>query len=175
VLGYLGDDGVAEASKSVHPAGNPMSHSTHVGFNCPPTADDRGGEWFGLICAPVPDLSASASDRMACPSAPSPAGRPATLVRVRRSRRRPLTVRAICCNDIRTAAPGLGDWFEPYSVALGVGNPPPAVPAVRGADGCRWYAVPFEVIPDLGQVSGDDVKSSNKDCCDVLHDDVSGS
>jgi hypothetical protein len=34
---------------------------------------------------------------------------------------------------------------------------------VRGADGCRWYAVPFEVIPDLGQVGGDDVKSSNKD------------
>ena len=35
-LGNLGDYGVAEASKSVHPPGNPMSHSTHVGFNCPP-------------------------------------------------------------------------------------------------------------------------------------------
>jgi hypothetical protein len=30
--------------------------------------------------------------------------------------------RAICDSDGLTAAPGLGDWFEPYSVALGVGN-----------------------------------------------------
>ena len=35
-FGDLGDDGVAESSKSVHPAGYPMSHSTHWGFNCPP-------------------------------------------------------------------------------------------------------------------------------------------
>jgi hypothetical protein len=31
----LGHDGVSEASKSVHPGGNPMSHSTHGGFNAP--------------------------------------------------------------------------------------------------------------------------------------------
>ncbi len=34
-FGYLGDDGVSEAAQSVHPVGNPMSHSTHTGFNCP--------------------------------------------------------------------------------------------------------------------------------------------
>src|SRR5262245_6785875 len=28
----LRDDGVSESFKSVHPRGNPMSHSTHVGF-----------------------------------------------------------------------------------------------------------------------------------------------
>jgi hypothetical protein len=38
VFGNLRDDGVAEGSKSVHPLGNPMSHSTHVGFSCPPMA-----------------------------------------------------------------------------------------------------------------------------------------
>src|SRR5215831_10516346 len=38
IFGDLGDYGVAEASQSVHPVGNPMSHSTHVGFRLPPTA-----------------------------------------------------------------------------------------------------------------------------------------
>jgi hypothetical protein len=27
---------VADAPQSVHPSGHPMSHSTHVGFSCPP-------------------------------------------------------------------------------------------------------------------------------------------
>jgi hypothetical protein len=35
VLGDLGDYGVSEGSKSVQPVGNPMSHSTHVGFSGP--------------------------------------------------------------------------------------------------------------------------------------------
>jgi len=35
VLGHLGDYGVSEGPQSVHPLGNPMSHSTHVGFSCP--------------------------------------------------------------------------------------------------------------------------------------------
>tara|TARA_R100001082_G_scaffold2862_1_gene2496 strand:- start:504 stop:908 length:405 start_codon:yes stop_codon:yes gene_type:complete len=34
-LGLLRDDGVPEASQTVHPTGNPISHSTHAGFNCP--------------------------------------------------------------------------------------------------------------------------------------------
>jgi hypothetical protein len=41
VFGYLGDDGVSESVQSVHPRGNPMSHSTHVGFNEPPTSAAR--------------------------------------------------------------------------------------------------------------------------------------
>jgi hypothetical protein len=36
-LGDLRDDGVAEGSQTVHPSGNPMSHSTHVGFSEPPS------------------------------------------------------------------------------------------------------------------------------------------
>src|SRR5262245_33611166 len=35
-FGELRDDGVAERAQSVHPAGNPINHSTHVGFNKPP-------------------------------------------------------------------------------------------------------------------------------------------
>ena len=38
VLDHLWNYGVSEGFKSVHPVGNPMSHSTHVGFNAPPIA-----------------------------------------------------------------------------------------------------------------------------------------
>ena len=34
-FGDLGDYGVSEGCKAVCPVGNPMSHSTHVGFNAP--------------------------------------------------------------------------------------------------------------------------------------------
>jgi hypothetical protein len=35
VLGDLWDYGVTEGFKSVHPVGNPISHSTHGGFKGP--------------------------------------------------------------------------------------------------------------------------------------------
>ena len=38
-FGNLGHYGVSESSQSVHPGGNPMSHSTHIGLNFPPIAD----------------------------------------------------------------------------------------------------------------------------------------
>lgn len=41
--------GVSEALKSVHPIGNPMSHSTHVGFSRPPTEVSKS-------CPPSPCL-----------------------------------------------------------------------------------------------------------------------
>jgi len=44
-------DGVAEAPKSVHPSGNPMSHSTHVGFSLPPTTSDNGMEFFASVAS----------------------------------------------------------------------------------------------------------------------------
>ena len=44
-------DGITELLESVHPAGNPMSHSTHVGFNAPPATAFSGRElrenWLG--------------------------------------------------------------------------------------------------------------------------------
>lgn len=44
----LRDDGVAESLESVHPRGNPMSHSTHGGFRLPPTSAARF-----LPCVPL--------------------------------------------------------------------------------------------------------------------------
>jgi hypothetical protein len=58
---------------------------------------------------------------------------------------------------------------------LGVGSEEDALPAVGGADvGCS-NADPLRVVPDVGQVTEDDVDSSNKESWDVLHDDESGS
>ena len=37
-FGDLGDYGVSESFKSVHPLGNPISHSTHIGFSRPPVS-----------------------------------------------------------------------------------------------------------------------------------------
>jgi hypothetical protein len=59
--------------------------------------------------------------------------------------------------------------------ASGVGNKPESVAAVRGTNGGSWYAVPLRVIPERGQVSENFSKPSTKQCCDVLHDDESGS
>lgn len=48
----LRDDRVPEASQTVHPSGNPMSHSTHVGFNCPPIAT----AWPSVSATAQPNL-----------------------------------------------------------------------------------------------------------------------
>jgi hypothetical protein len=51
-------------------------------------------------------------------------------------------------------------WF---AVAVGVGNKPDTVAAVRGANGRSWYAVPLRVIPARGQVSENTSESSSKE------------
>ena len=50
-------------------------------------------------------------------------------------------------------------------------NNPDAIPLVRGADGGRWYAVPFRIVPARGQLPENAVEPSSKQSCDVLHDD----
>src|SRR5699024_5152926 len=46
----LWDYGVSKAFKSVHPRGNPMSHSTHVGFSWPPFPCDIFRRSSSVIC-----------------------------------------------------------------------------------------------------------------------------
>ena len=64
---------------------------------------------------------------------------------------------------------------------FGVGHNPYAVPPMRGANVGSRYAVPFRVVPDLGQVSENAPHPSawllaraTKQRCDVLHDDEAG-
>jgi hypothetical protein len=45
----LRDDRISEGSQTVHPSGNPISHSTHVGFSAPLTKVPRAAaalRWF---------------------------------------------------------------------------------------------------------------------------------
>jgi len=64
----------------------------------------------------------------------------------------------------------------PYLVAVGVGNNPDPVAPVRGTNVGSRYAVPFCIVPDLGQVSENSAKPSalvsRKQRWDVLHDRV---
>jgi len=55
-------------------------------------------------------------------------------------------------------------------LASGVGNNPNPVSLVRGANGARRNAMPFRVIPDLGQVSENVSHPSTKQRCHVLQD-----
>lgn len=43
----LGDDGIASETMSVHPAGNPMSHSRNWGFKGPPITAARPSPLLG--------------------------------------------------------------------------------------------------------------------------------
>jgi hypothetical protein len=84
-------------------------------------------------------------------------------------------VRAIVSSDGRTAAPGLGDWFVPYGLALGVGHDEDPVTSVRGADGGSGYAVPLRVIPARGQVAEYVSHSPSKETRHVLQQHPVGS
>jgi hypothetical protein len=60
-------------------------------------------------------------------------------------------------------------------VAAGVGNDKDAITSVRGADGGSGNAIPLRVIPARGQLTEYPPESANKESCDVLHDDDTGS
>jgi len=60
---------------------------------------------------------------------------------------------------------------------VGVGKYPNSVPTMPGAKVGSWKAMPFRIIPDLGQVSENSAKPCSrsvtgptKDVCDVLQD-----
>gem|GEM_PF-2477638 len=57
------------------------------------------------------------------------------------------------------------------SLAMRVRNDEDSITEVIGANGCRWNAIPFRIIPARGQVSEYNVQPSRKQRCDVLHDD----
>jgi hypothetical protein len=65
--------------------------------------------------------------------------------------------------------------LEPKSVAVGVGYCPrdheDPITAVRGADGGSGYTIPPRIVPERGQITEDSVEASNKESCDVFHDD----
>jgi hypothetical protein len=186
-FGDLGDDGVAEASKSVHPVGNPMSHSTHVGFNCPviyvpvviaaalelePPAESL----FDAVG--VGNITALVSDWY------SPLAR-VTLLASSAVGVGHIPDRAITANDVivNLGPPGMRAFIAkcasavlPSSDATDVGSNGEQSPSeVRCTDCGRRYAEPFRVVPDLGQVSEYSSEAQGKVPWDVLQQRVSGS
>jgi hypothetical protein len=68
-----------------------------------------------------------------------------------------------------------GVWLSLKLYARGVGHNEESVTSVRRTNGGSGYALPFRVIPDLGQVSEYLSHPSNKERCNVLHEHVSWS
>ncbi|MDR6511499.1 hypothetical protein J2792_002371 [Novosphingobium capsulatum] len=68
-----------------------------------------------------------------------------------------------------------GAVIFPASFTVGVGNKPPTVSLVGRAKVPSWYAVPFRIIPDLGQRPQNVSKPSTKQLCDVFQHDMAGS
>jgi hypothetical protein len=64
---------------------------------------------------------------------------------------------------------------RPSSRAFGVGHDPDPIPAVRCANGGRWYAIPVRIEPDLGQVSENAAEPVAREGTNVFHDRVGGS
>jgi hypothetical protein len=54
---------------------------------------------------------------------------------------------------------------------VGVGHNPYPVAFMRCTNGASWYAVPFRVIPERGQVPKNSLKPPVNESCDVFHDD----
>lgn len=59
-----------------------------------------------------------------------------------------------------------------FSFLPRVGNNPDAVASVRGTNGRRRDAIPFRVVPALGQASENSAHPPTKQRCNVFHDDV---
>jgi hypothetical protein len=64
---------------------------------------------------------------------------------------------------------------DPQFPAFGVAHNPESISDMWGTKGRRWNAVPFRVIPDLGQPSEYVSHPSITEAWDVLHEDEAGS
>jgi hypothetical protein len=72
-------------------------------------------------------------------------------------------------NQVEGFSPRLG------TDAAGVGHNEDPRPYVEGTSGGRREHLPFRIVPEGGQVPENPAHPPNKDRCDVLHEDVSGS
>jgi hypothetical protein len=175
--------GVAESSKSVHPSGNPMSHSTHVGLRLPPPSasftawGSEGLPRAKYLGALLPSVAFGVGQVLAarlrgvppwaygrCLSAVS------SDVGVGQSLYRLLGLALPRTTIRRSPRPP-----RSASDAFIVGNDEEAISPVRGTNGRSGKAVPLRVIPALGQVAENNVNSPSKECCHVLHEDVARS
>ena len=179
------DDRVAEAMQAVHPSGNPMSHSTHVGFR-EPLGSSRSTASQSVLSGLLPraisvsDLAppfqsrdAGVGHRRLAAASPFRGLVTSKLPRLRASFAR--GVGQTSARKSRGDRPPERIACAFVLLASGVGNKPEPVAPVMGANGGSGYAVPPRIIPERGQVSENDAKSSTKESCDVLHKHDAGS
>ena len=169
-----------------------MSHSTHVGFNEPPTCSLSGRL---LPCVPIePDFQSRLVGVAHFTAASKPICLPS-------SRRR--AVLAIVPRGRLSLAPGVGHsraatvngvpkllpfftrslvaWCRASQVSsgsvrlcrllVGVGHDPDPVPAVRSANGGSGNTVPLRIVPDRSERPEHLVQSARAKGCDVFGDD----
>src|SRR5579885_2374040 len=169
----LRHDCVAEAFKSVHPSGYPMSHSTHIGFNCPPIWSGSVGvesPWVRSrqLFAHVPFQSREVGLRNST-SVTSSRPPPMRFGRFQSGTRFPSLAVGVAHPLRPEESRRLGESFVPSELS-GVGNNPDAFADVRRANVRSSNACPLRVIPDLGQVSENSAHSPVKQSCDVFQD-----
>lgn len=142
----LRDEGVAEGGKAVHPSGNPISHSTHVGFSAPPTTEFRGGELrFAWLELPLLLPSCFVGVGKICRSA-SLTARPSSLP--------------------------LGPGFRRcprFGIPCGVGHDPDPLSQVGCPELSSRQARPLRVIPARGQVSENSRYSGSRLSWGITH------
>jgi hypothetical protein len=145
-----------------------MSHSTHVGFNAPPTSA-FSGLVFLLICDGGPLFDASCvvgvgQKRTAC------------------AKFNPKPLPVWCLPFAKVAAFTSARFSSRRSrvqssrviITAGVGHNPDPLAEVRCANTGCGYAVPLRVIPERGQVPENGSDASPEKRGDILHDDVAG-
>jgi hypothetical protein len=81
---------------------------------------------------------------------------------------------------LRPLAAIVSGFTAPFqSLLAGVGNNPDSLTAMGSANAGSWYAMPFRIEPDLGQITEYSPEPSSiissKEIWDVFHDCVSGS
>src|SRR5262245_33396770 len=162
-----------------------MSHSTHVGFNCPRIAfcpcDWRPLHRFAVGVGHSRRLLVR-PERTIANRSPRPPRSPSVargVGHMPRSTALTITVSEVI---VFRGPPGILAFIArcasgvfPSSWATGVGHNPDSVPLVRGADGGSRYAVPVRVIPERGQLAEYVSKPPSKESCRVLHECVGGS
>jgi hypothetical protein len=77
--------------------------------------------------------------------------------------------------NLKRLAVALAADFASPLVGVGISDEPETVTSMRGTNGRSLNAVPFRVIPALGQISENSSKPSSQQVCDVLHDNVARS
>jgi hypothetical protein len=142
----LRDERVAERPKSVHPSGNPMSHSTHVGFNEPLPSECL--VYPGrLSVLPMPPVCFSPSDARAVGKCIFRPSKPFTGTLLQLSAEPSFQSRLVGVGHI-TCADSFGSprlfslpaFLSTASSLTGVCHNPDPVSPMRGANGASRYA-----------------------------------